>query len=268
MWSRLVQIRGLLRVSRRRSRGAAILVSLSLLVGAGIAGFSGGGRSYTVQPGDSLWAISQANGLTVAQLAAANDINPNNLLLIGRVLYIPGSESSTGGGAAAMSSSPSSAGNPWTFCSTFTPDPGPWGLLPQLLRQSPNRLALQPLYVKWADYYDLSLPLLEAIGWQESGWQQNVVSSTGAVGAGQIMPGTARFIMTYLIGRHLDINSVSDNIRMSAAFLAYLAGIEGNNRCHTIAAYYEGPLNLAEYGVFPESEAYVASVEALIPRFE
>ena len=35
----------------------------------------------------------------------------------------------------------------------------------------------------------------------------------------------------------------------------------------TIAAYYEGPLNLSRSGVFPETQLYVASVEALIPRF-
>jgi soluble lytic murein transglycosylase-like protein len=141
-------------------------------------------------------------------------------------------------------------------------------VLPELLQQSPGRLALQPLYIRWAGYYNLSLPLLEAIGWQESGWQQGVVSSAGAVGAGQLMPATAQFISGTLIGRRMNINSVSDNIRMSAAFLAYLAGLEGNNRCATIAAYYEGPFNLSHYGVFPDTQVYVASVEALIPRFE
>ena len=90
----------------------------------------------------------------------------------------------------------------------------------------------------------------------------------GAVGAGQIMPSTATFITSSLVGMPLNINSVSDNIRMSAALLSYLADIEGNNRCDTIAAYYEGALNLSKYGVFPESQVYVASVEALIPRFE
>ena len=141
-------------------------------------------------------------------------------------------------------------------------------MLPALLRESPSRLALQPIYEHWARYYNLSLPLLEAIGWQESGWQQDVVSSVGAVGAGQIMPTTATFITNSLVGMPLNINSVSDNIRMSAALLSYLADIEGNNRCDTIAAYYEGALNLSKYGVFPESQVYVASVEALIPRFE
>jgi murein DD-endopeptidase MepM/ murein hydrolase activator NlpD len=243
----------------------ALALSLVILVVAGAASFTNdSSHSYVVQPGDSLWAISQANGLTVNQLAAANGMNPNEILLIGRTLYIPSATntSSTASGASQGSS------DPWTFCSTFSAPAGPVGVLPRLLADSPSRLALQPLYVHWADYYGLSLPLLEAIGWQESGWQQDVVSSTGAIGAGQIMPATAKFITSNLIGAPLNIHSVSDNIRMSAAFLAYLADAEGNNRCRTIAAYYEGPLNLAQYGVFPDTESYVASVEALIPEFE
>ena len=107
--------------------------------------------------------------------------------------------------------------------------------------------------MKWACHYDLSLPLLEAIAWQESGWQQGVTSSAGAVGTGQIMPGTATFISGTLIGMPMNINSVSDNIRMSAAFLAYLAGVEGNNRCADHRRLLRGPLNLSQYGVFPET---------------
>jgi hypothetical protein len=255
-----------------------VLVSLGLLVAAGTAGFVT--HTYVVRPGDSLWAISRANGLSVSQLAAANSMNENDLLLIGRQLQIPSNVPSTSGpstsgpstsgaqSAPSASASGPAAANPWTFCSTFTPQGGPWGVLPDLLQQSPDRLALQPLFMKWADNYNVSLPLLEAIAWQESGWQQGVVSSVGAVGAGQLMPGTASFISGTLIGMPLNINSVSDNIRMAAAFLAYLAGVEGNNRCATIAAYYEGPVNLGHYGVFPDSQAYVASVEALLPRFE
>jgi LysM repeat protein len=248
----------------------AVVLSLALLVGAGTAGFTtNAAHTYVVQPGDSLWAISRANGLTVSQLAAANDMGVNDLLLIGRQLYIPSDDQPTAVAAPSASSTKGSATpDPWTFCSTFAQPGSAWGVLPQLLQQSPNRLALQPLFMQWASYYDLSLPLLEAIAWQESGWQQGVTSSAGAVGTGQIMPGTASFISSSLIGLPMNINSVSDNIRMSAAFLAYLAGVEGNNQCSTIAAYYEGPLNLSEYGVFPETQAYVANVEALIPEFE
>ena len=228
-------------------------------------------QSYVVQPGDTLWAISQANGLTVAQLAAANDINPNNILPIGRHLFIPSASSSSSSNQSNQSNQPSqssSGSNPWTFCSTFTPNSGPWGQLPQVLQESPSRLALEPLFEHWASYYGLSLPLLEAIAWQESGWQQDAVSSAGAIGTGQLMPATAAFVSSTIIGERMNIHSTSDNIRMSAAFSSYLADLEGNSRCMTIAAYYEGPLNLSQYGVFTESQAYVASVEALIPEFE
>jgi N-acetylmuramoyl-L-alanine amidase len=249
---------------RARLRLIIVIASLGLLVAAGAAGFAT--KNYTVQPGDSLWAISQANGITVNQLAEANALNPSNVLPIGLQLVIPNnlttSTPSTGSGG------PSQTVNAAAFCSSFQASSGAWGVLPQLLQDSPNRLALQPLFERWASHYDLSLPLLEAVAWQESGWQQDVISSTGAIGTGQIMPSTGSFIETTLIGEPMNINSVSDNIRMSAAFLAYLAGVEGNNRCLTIAAYYEGPVNLGQYGVFPDTQAYVASVEALIPEFE
>jgi N-acetylmuramoyl-L-alanine amidase len=252
---------------RRQFRPVTVAISLTLLIIVGAAGFMArAAHIYVVRPGDSLWAISRANGTTVARLAAANHMNPNDILLIGRHLLIPGSGGSAPaarGGAPARGSS-----NPWTFCSTFRPSGGPQGVLPGLLAESPGRLALAATFGRWSSYYDLSLPLLEAVAWQESGWQQGVVSSAGAVGVGQIMPGTGSFISQYLIGERMNIHSASDNIRMSAAFLTFLAGLEGNSRCNTIAAYYEGPLNLSRYGVFPETQAYVASVEALIPRFE
>jgi hypothetical protein len=255
-----------------------VVASLGLL-GTGAAAFTGGGPNiHVVQPGDTLWAISRGDGLTVAQLAAANHMNPNDLLLIGRHLiipprgYRPSAPSSSAGrsstGSARSSSSRPAGPNPFTFCSTFVPRTGPWGVLPALLSESPGRLALRPLFEHWANHYDLSVPLLEAIAWQESGWQQNVVSSAGAVGTGQILPSTASFVSTDLVGMPLNIKSQSDNIRMSAALLSYLADLEGNNRCKTIAAYYEGSINLSRFGAFPDTQQYVADVEALIPEFE
>ena len=249
-------------------RSGAKTLSLGLLVATGAAGFTAGG-AYVVRPGDSLWAISRAHGMSVNRLAAANNMRPSDLLLIGRKLNIP--IPSNNPPAPTLSSSTIAskpAANPWTFCSTFQPSGSHWGVLPSQLRNSSQRLSLQPLFIKWASHYNLSLPLLEAIAWQESGWQQGVISPVGAVGTGQIMPDTANFIVSNIIGMRMNINSVSDNIRMSAAFLGYLSDLEGNNLCATIAAYYEGPINLGKYGVFPQTQQYVASVEALIPRFE
>lgn len=246
---------------------ATVVALLAVCAGAGLASYSTGSPTgvYVVQPGDTLWAIAVDHHMTVAQLASYNGLDPAAILPIGRRISFPGAGASPAPYGATASGGASTS--PATFCDSLGAGGGPWGVLPPQLEASPARLALRPLFVHWAAHYGVSAPLLEAVTWQESGWQQGVVSPAGAVGVGQLMPGTAQFIESDLVGERLDIESVSDNIRMSAAFLAYLAHIEGNNRCYTIAAYYEGPLNLASVGVFSDTQLYVADVEALVPRF-
>jgi soluble lytic murein transglycosylase-like protein len=114
----------------------------------------------------------------------------------------------------------------------------------------------------------LPLSLFEAVTWQESGWYQGALSPTGAVGVGQIEPGTAQFISQVLIGHSMNAYSLSDNIEMSAAYLSYLSHVEGSNQCATLAAYYEGPLELQTYGLLPDARNYVSDVEALVVLFK
>lgn len=45
--------------------------------------------SYTVQRGDSLWSIAKKNGISVAELASANNIKSNSTLQIGQKLLVP-----------------------------------------------------------------------------------------------------------------------------------------------------------------------------------
>jgi len=45
--------------------------------------------TYTVVAGDSLWTIARKNGLSVAELAAANNIKPNAGVRLGQKLVIP-----------------------------------------------------------------------------------------------------------------------------------------------------------------------------------
>lgn len=240
---------------------------------------------YNVQPGDTLWGIAHEDGLSVDALAAANHMSPSDLLIAGRVLVIPPEGSaggtSTSGEAAAPtgggpSSAPSAAPVAGVASAGILPAGGaacpavsgiPAGVLPPLLAESPDRLALQPLFVRWADAYGVDPALVEAVAWEESGWQAGVLSADGAIGIGQLLPATVQFTETELLGISLDPWSASDNIQMSARYLAYLSAEEGGNVCATIAAYYQGAAAVQADGVLPVSVPYIADVEALMDRF-
>jgi murein DD-endopeptidase MepM/ murein hydrolase activator NlpD len=288
--------------ARSVTRILAGAAGLALVAAAGQASFSGSltssGPTYTVQPGDSLWGIASVDGLTVDQLASANNLPDDASLQVGQVLtippqsYVPSSGSSstvlTSDASSSASSAPttatstdqagssSSAGTQplvaaptpaGSFCATSSWPEGSVPL-PWLLSMSPDLLALRPLFVEWANYYGIPPALVEAIAWQESGWQEGVVSPDDAVGIGQIIPSTAQFIDDDLVGMQLDPSNAADNIQMSAAFLGFLNGLEEGNVCNVIAAYYEGPLNLQTDGVFTITQPYVEDVEALIPEFQ
>lgn len=258
---------------RAAVRTAAAATAVAAVVAVGTVSYSTNSGSLpgaiTVQAGDSLWNIAIAHGVTVPQLAAANGMSPNDILPIGKQLRIPTpgapaapAKPATAKAAAAANTLPSAA----SFCSASFYQ-GPWGQVPSLLAQSPDRLALRPVMVQWANTYGVAPGLVEAIAWQESGWQQNVVSAAGAVGIGQLLPATANFVQNDLVGTRLNIKSANDNIRMEAAFLAYLIRVVGNNPCTVAAAYYEGPAALASVGVYPDTEQYVRDILALEPEF-
>jgi N-acetylmuramoyl-L-alanine amidase len=267
---------------------AIIAVAVLLLVGQASFRASSTDRIYTVQPGDSLWAISVRYGVGLDDLAAANGMQLSDLLLIGRRLTIPG-QAPTPIPVADAGDSPSTAASPithsatpaprprhfsaaerarmWSFCQQYRPPTGPVGELPSSLLAHPERLALRPLFVHWGRVYHIKPDLLEAIAWQESGWQNDAVSSADAQGIGQLLPSTAAFV-NGLMGTNLDTGVPSDNIRLEARYLALLLDGTGNRACEAVASYYQGFATLQHIGVLPESQVYVSSVLGLRPRFK
>ena len=107
-----------------------------------------------------------------------------------------------------------------------------------------------------------------AVAYQESGWQTSVVSNKGAIGVGQILPGTATWIANDLIGiPELDPRVADDNIRMSARFLLWLIGHMGDEPS-ALAGYYQGPTSVKVRGQYEDTKAYVAAVSAGRSRFQ
>jgi soluble lytic murein transglycosylase-like protein len=106
--------------------------------------------------------------------------------------------------------------------------------------------------------YDISPALLEAVVWQESRWRVGAVSSAGARGLAQLMPGTARAM-------GVDAGDPSANLEGGARYLRLQLDAFGGDVEKALAAYNAGPGRVISAGGIPairETRAYVASIMA------
>jgi N-acetylmuramoyl-L-alanine amidase len=123
------------------------------------------------------------------------------------------------------------------------------------------------LITRVADERGWSPAFVKALAWQESGWQQDRVSSAGAIGIMQVMPETGRFVSQRLVGRDLDLNDPEDNVVAGVAFLQHLWELTGGDPEQTLAGYYQGLRSVADNGRYADTERYIANVMALRERF-
>ncbi|QBI20969.1 LysM peptidoglycan-binding domain-containing protein [Egibacter rhizosphaerae] len=194
---------------------------------------------YTVEPGDTLSGIAAEHGVSPAELAEANDLADHDLVLAGTTLRIPearpgGSGASAPGGDGVPMSAPPAIGD--------------------LIERTAHEHGWSPAFVK-------------AVAWQESGWQQQRVSSAGAVGIMQVMPGTGTFVSTRLAGEDLDLADSADNVRAGVLFLDHVHDLTGGDVELTLAGYYQGLASVERYGKFDDTRAYIDNVLALRERF-
>ncbi len=208
--------------------------------------------AYTVQPGDTLSAIAARAGLTVAELAAANGIDPNALLLSGTTLMLGGASSGASATASAVSQP---VGTVAQGSSSAPPYP------------TPERVtAAQVGQVASANGVPASLAA--AIGWQESGFNNDLVSSADARGVMQVLPGTWDWIQRTLTpGAPLAPASAIDNVRGGVLLLHSLLASTGGDPALAAAGYYQGLSSVQRNGMFSDTQRYVNNVLALRSQF-
>jgi len=114
--------------------------------------------------------------------------------------------------------------------------------------------------------FNLDPSFADALAYQESGFDENVVSSTGAIGVMQVEPGTGALVARRL-GQPLDLGVEQDNITAGVYWLSYLTRYYGGDERKAAAAYYEGQQNLADHGYLPGTALYVADVMSLKHSF-
>jgi len=223
----------------------------------GSSASSAPGGSYVVQPGDTLSAIAARAGMTVNQLAALNGLNPNAYLISGTAIQLPSSSGAEYVSAASSSSAASSQPIGATAEGQPTDPPYP---TPQTVT------APEVGSIAAADGVPSSLA--DAIAWQESGFNNDLVSSADARGVMQILPGTWQWIQNDLNqGPPLAPASATDNVRGGVLMLRSLLDATGGDSALAAAGYYQGLSSVQQNGMYEDTQQYVHDVMSLEQQF-
>jgi LysM repeat protein len=217
-----------------------------------------GGGSYVVQPGDTLSAIAARAGESVAQLAANNGVDPNGVLLSGSVLNLSGSGSTVP--VSDTTSTAAAASQPVGSVAQGSAVNPPY---PTAQSVSPSEVG------SIAAANGVPASLADAIAEQESGFNNDLVSSADARGVMQILPGTWQWIQNTLVpgSSPLAPASATDNVRGGVLLLRSLLNSTGGDPAMAAAGYYQGLPSVQQNGLYPDTQQYVNDVMSLAQRF-
>lgn len=258
---------------RRALQAFALLIAFALAASADV--------THVVSRGDNLTRIARRYGSTSGAIAATNGIADPNLIRIGQRLIIPGSPPSAppgqppATGVHVVASGENLTKIARRYGSTASELARINGIAnPSLIRAgqrlkvpAPPKPGVEGLLEKYAAQYGVEPSLVKALAWQESGWQQSVVSAAGAVGVMQVLPETARFTGKYLLKTEVDLGDTEQNIRAGVRFLSYLLSLTGGDQSTAVAGYFQGLRSVRASGISPKTARYVANVMALKKRF-
>jgi soluble lytic murein transglycosylase-like protein len=280
---------------------AAALAILAICAPAGAS------VSHYVEPGETLWSIAAANGLTAGELAAANGLSSEAHVIAGSTLAVPdGGDAGTAAGAAAPPAlgsyvvrdgdtltniaarcgvsvaavaamnglDPAGALQSGTVLKLPTgatleaTAPAPAGRVVPNAAPYPTseRLSLATIG-EIAAASGVPASLAEAIAWQESGFNNSMVSDANARGVMQLLPGTWSWVSANLATTPLDASSAIDNVKAGALYLGQLLRDTGGDPARAVAAYYQGLDSVRRVGMLPATRRYVDDVLALRARF-
>ncbi len=175
-----------------------------------------------------------------------------------------------------------------TTCVHPTPGPCQPGGAPYYITPTvtPTTATIAQTITDAANRNGISVPLQEAIAWQESGWQENVIACDGGIGLMQLMPATVTWLNNYY-GVNDNPYDLNGNAGLGAGYIAYYykyytnyiqqtspstCGSSGCNwdtlwpgdkngvtvRDIVISVYNEGAGTMAQYGIINWN--YVSSV--------
>lgn len=182
---------------------------------------------YRVRPGDTASVIARRFHAWTAELQRINHRTAGSLWRVGEKVVVPVVT------ARAQRSTPRTT-------------PG-----------HPSKARVRAEVVRAARAHDMRPKLALALAWQESGWQQHVRSSVGAIGTMQVMPANKSWL-SQLFGRELRLKKLHDNVN---AGVVLFRNLRAHHTVRTsIAAYYQGIGSIRSHGRYRSTKAYVRNV--------
>ncbi len=187
---------------------------------------------HVVHPGETLTGIARHYHTTVARIARLNHLDPSHFLLIGTRLRVPRVRHV---GATRVA------------------------------YRTESVASVRALLDRWAAHYGVSVHLVRALAWMESGYNNALVSSVGARGIMQLLPTTFRFAEHVLI-RHRVRHDANGNVRAGVAYLSHLLHDFHGDKRLALAGWYQGERAVRKHGLYKVTKTFVADVLALQQR--
>jgi hypothetical protein len=184
---------------------------------------------HVVKPGESFFAIAARYHVSPWRLAQRNRLSLMTVIVPNQRLALP---------KGARLTSPSAAGPP------------------------ASRDAVRSAIDYWSRVYGVDPALARALAWMESGFQQDVVSSVGALGVMQLLPETWEFVDTVLLGVRT-LRNYQGNVRAGVRYLRWQLDEFGGDRRLALAGWYQGARAVRERGLYNETKVFVRIVLAL-----
>lgn len=249
---------------------------------------SGATLTHVVLPGEGLHAIGDRYRISGISIARANGLTLRSVIAPGQKLRIPGRSATVRkptvrrearlrhrvrSGESFFSIAERYHVSPWRVARVnrlslmTTIVPGQRLILPRsaYLGDSgtdPSRDAVRAALDRWSAVYGVDPKLARAVAWMESGFQQDVVSSAGAIGVMQLLPESWKWVDESLLGEATP-RTYDGNIRAGVRLLRWqLDEFEGDVRL-ALAGYYQGARAVRERGLFDDTKQYVAVVQQL-----
>jgi LysM repeat protein len=186
-------------------------------------------RFHTVSPGESFFSIASTYHVSPWRLARRNRLSLMEVIVPGQRLVLP---------AGARLRAPKATG-------------------PHASRDTVRRAIDY-----WSRFYGVDPQLARALAWMESGFQQDVVSSVGALGVMQLLPETWEFVDAVLLGVRTP-RTYQGNVRAGVRYLRWQLDEFGGDVRLALAGWYQGARAVRERGLYGETKEFVRIVLAL-----